>query len=116
MDEMDIPIFKKTYDLYREFYSFRNTIPKPDRYALWQKCETTLLEVLESILLASQLSKKEKLPILEQSSLKLNLFRVFVRLSKEVKALDDKKYVSLQGKVDEIGRMLGGWIRSSRAD
>ena len=116
MDEMDIPIFKKTYDLYREFYGFRNTIPKIDRYALWQKCETTLLDVLEALLLASQLSKEKKFPILEQASLKLNLFRVFVRLSKEVKALDAKKYIALQEKVDEIGRMLGGWIRSSRTD
>ncbi|MFZ1626507.1 MAG: diversity-generating retroelement protein Avd [Candidatus Moraniibacteriota bacterium] len=116
MDEMDIPIFKKTYDLYKEFYSFRLTIPKQDRYALWQKCETTLLDTLEAILLASQLSKKEKLPALEQASLKLNLFRVFVRLSKEVKAIDTKKYIALQEKTDEIGRMLGGWIRSSRID
>jgi hypothetical protein len=32
---------------------------------------------------------------------------------KETKVFDLKKYTVLQEKIDEIGRMLGGWIRSS---
>jgi len=52
--------------------------------------------------------------VLEQTSLKLNLLRVFLRLCKEVKAIDNKKYVLLQEKIDEIGRMLGGWIKSTK--
>jgi len=38
--------------------------------------------------------------------------RVFIRLLKDVKALDTKKYISLQESVDEIDRMLGGWLKS----
>ena len=114
MDEFDIPIFKKTYELYKEFYGFRNTVSKQDRYTLWQRCENIMLDILEGILSASQLSKSEKLPILEKVSLKLNLLRVFLRLMKEVKSLDIKKYVLLEEDVDEIGRMLGGWIKSTK--
>ena len=112
MQEFDIPIFKKIYEMYKNFYNFRNSIPKQDRYTLWQKCENILLETLENILLASQMSKEEKLPILEKASLNLNLFRIFVRLAKEVKAIDNKKYILLQENADEVGRMLGGWIKS----
>lgn len=114
MEEFNIPIFKKIYELYRNFYGLRNSVPKLDRYALWQKCENILLETLENILLASQMSKMEKLPVLEKASLKLNLFRIFVRLAKEVKAIDSKKYVLLQDNTDEVGRMLGGWIKSTK--
>ena len=114
MDEFDIPIFKKTYELYKTFYGFRNVIPKQDRYILWQRCENLILDILENILWASQLPKGEKTPILEKTSLRLNFLRVFIRLSKETKMLDNKKYVLLQESVDEIGRMLGGWLRSTR--
>ncbi len=114
MDEFDIPIFKKAYELYKTFYGFRNIIPKQDRYTIWQRCESLILDILESILLASQTPKDEKLPILEKTSMKLNFLRVFVRLMKETKALDNKKYVVLQELIDEIGRMLGGWLRSIR--
>ncbi|MFA4998811.1 MAG: four helix bundle protein [Candidatus Paceibacterota bacterium] len=114
MDEFDIPIFKKTYELYKIFYSFRNVISKQDRYTLWQRCENLILDILENILWASQLPKDEKTPILEKTSLRLNFLRVFIRLSKEIKMLDNKKYILLQESIDEIGRMLGGWLRSIR--
>jgi len=114
IDDFDIPIFKKTYDLYKTFYSYRDSVTKQDRYTLWQRCESLILDVLENLLLASQLSKAEKLPVLEKVSLKLNFLRVFLRLCKEVKVIDGKKYIEWQETVDEIGRMLGGWIKSTK--
>jgi hypothetical protein len=114
MNDFDIPIFKKTYDLYRAFYGYRASVPKQDRYTIWQKCESLLLEVLEGILYASRTSKAEKLPFLEQTSMKLNFLRIFLRLMKDIKAIDAKKYVTTEASLDEIGRMLGGWIRSTK--
>ena len=115
MEEIDIPIFRKVYDLYKVFYSYRDTVTKRDRYTIYQRTENILLDLIECILSASQLSKSQKLPVLESSSLKLNFLRVFVRMMKDVKALDNKKYLILQEYIDEIGRMLGGWIRSTKA-
>ena len=114
MEEFDIPIFKKAYELYKTFYGYRNTVSKQDRYTIWQRCENLILDILENILWASQLSKNDKLPILEKTSLKLNFLRVFLRLCKEIKVLDNRKYVLFEEDVDEIGRMLGGWIKSTK--
>ena len=115
MTDFDIPIFKKTYDLYKKFYGLRGGVPKQDRFTIWQRSEDLILEILEYILDASQLSKVEKLPVLRRASTKLNFLRVFLRLCKETKVLDDKKYIRLEQNVDEIGRMLGGWIKSTRS-
>jgi len=114
MEELDIPIFKKAYDLTKKLYELRGTVPKHDRYALWQRCENLVLEILEGILLASQLRKTQKLEPLEKVSVKLNVLRVFLRLAKDLKIMDLKKYSLLEEMVDEIGRMLGGWIKSTR--
>ena len=114
MDDFDIPIFKKAYDLYKTFYSYRDTVTKQDRHTIYQRCENLILELIESILFASQLYKTEKSPVLEKASVKLNFLRVFLRLMKEVKIIDIRKYAALGESVDEIGRMLGGWIRSSK--
>ena len=100
--------------LYKTFYNYRLSIPKQDRYVIWQKCESLLLEILEGILLASQQFKVEKVPTLENTSVKLNLLRVFIRLMKDINALDSKKYVIIEANLDEIGRMLGGWIKSMK--
>lgn len=112
MNNLDIPIFRKTYDAYKLLYGYRLDVPRLDRYTIWQKSENLLLDVLEDILKASQTPKSEKLPILEHASVQLNLLRVFLRLAKDVKALDMKKYVAIEACLDEIGRMLGGWIKS----
>jgi hypothetical protein len=112
MDDFDIPIFKKTYDLYKLFYSYRNTMSKQDRYTIWQRCDSVMLDMLEYITTASQTARTAKLSTLENASAKLNILRIFIRLMKETKGIDNKKYIALQAQADEIGRMLGGWIRS----
>jgi len=114
MDNFDIPIFKKSYDLYKTLHEYRNSIPKKDRFTIFERCEATLLDIIENILLASSQKPKDKLPTLNHINLKLNLLRVFIRLIKDVKAIDNKKYVNLQSMIDEIGKMLGGWIRSTK--
>lgn len=114
MNDLDIPIFKKSYDLYKEFYTLRLSVPKQDRYTLWQKCEQLLIDILEGILYASQQSKSDKLPTLEKTSVTLNFLRVCIRLMKDIKALDNKKYIIIEAYLDEIGRMLGGWIKSTK--
>ena len=111
----DIPIFKKTYDLYKDFYQLRLSVSKQDRYVLWQRCENVLIDILEGILFASQQSKTDKLPTLEKTSIKLNFLKVCIRLMKDTGAISDKKYITIEAKLDEMGRMLGGWIRSIKS-
>lgn len=114
MNDFDIPIFKKNYELYKTAYGYRKHISRQDRFTIWQKSEELILEIIECILAASQTNKREKLMILEKASLKLNFLRIFLRLMREVKIIDIKKYTILERFVDEIGRMLGGWIKSTR--
>lgn len=112
MEELNIPIFKKTYELYKTFYACKHLIPKQERYSIWQKNENLILDILEGIFAASNLSKTDKLPVLEKTSTKLNLLKILVRLTKDIKVIDSKKYLVLEAALDEIGRMLGGWIKS----
>jgi four helix bundle protein len=112
MNEFDVPIFQKSYDLYKKMHEYQKLIPKHDRYTVYAKAEESMLSVISSLFKASAVDKEHKLVLLEQTSTELNLLRVFIRLLKDIKALDNKKYLALQSEIDEIGRMLGGWIRS----
>lgn len=115
MDNFDVPIFKKTYDLYKEFYICLKSFPKQDKYSLGEKCNLILIEILGYLLEAGRLDSLEKLSCLEKISVKLNLFRVYIRLAKDIRVLENKKYVLIQEMVDEMGRMLGGWIRKTKS-
>lgn len=112
MDNFDVPIFKKSYDLYKAIYGYRLTIPKQDRYAIWQRCENLSLDIIEGLFISSQLPKNEKYPSLRRADIKVNFLKVLLRLSREIKALDARKYIILEQMAEEIGKMLGGWIKS----
>lgn len=109
----NIPIFTKTYELYKVFYGYLSLFPKKDRYTLGQKCGIVLLEILEAVILASSLSKQEKLPILKRASLKVDTLKVLFMLGKDLKVIDNKKYLILDNSLQEIGKMFGGWIKAT---
>ena len=69
------------------------------------------LEIFE--LLLSIPTSNNKISTLQQISIKLDLLKILLRLAKDSLALKDKHYLELQGYLQEIGKMLGGWIRST---
>ncbi|MFH1947351.1 MAG: diversity-generating retroelement protein Avd [Candidatus Magasanikbacteria bacterium] len=110
----DIPAIAKTIGLYKQFYGFLGSFPKRDKYVLGTRIENYIIDLLENLLLASKQPKTCKLPTLLQADQKLGMLKIFIRLALEVKIIDDKKYLILQERLAEIGRMLGGWIKTVR--
>jgi len=110
----EAPILKKTVDLYKEFYQYLKTFPKKDQYMLGRRCEEHTLIFLELILSAVGLEKHRKLETLERANNKFDVLKVLFRMARELKLIDNKKYLSLEERAQEVGRMLGGWMRSLR--
>ncbi|MBI4427272.1 MAG: diversity-generating retroelement protein Avd [Candidatus Magasanikbacteria bacterium] len=108
----EIPILAKFIQMYKIFYRYLELFPKKDKYALGAKCETTMIAVLELLLAASRAEKNNKKNLISQASIKFDALKIFMRLTWELKILDDKKYAELQTHLQEIGKMIGGWLRS----
>ncbi len=114
MQQFDVPIIHKTYELYRKLHELQSSIPKMERFTLWVRCEDTTLKILEGLIRVGYLPQETRASKLVAVSAEIDMLRVFLRLSVDVKALTQKKSLPLQERLDEIGRMLGGWIKSSR--
>ncbi len=109
---LDIPIFHKIYDLYTLLHKYQPTIPKLQRYTLWQKCENTTLALLEVLIETGHRKGEERLDCLYRISDKLDLLKVLIRLSKDTRTIDNQQYLMIQALIQEIGKMVGGWIKS----
>lgn len=109
---LDIPLFHKTYELYKVLHSYHERISKSQRYTLWQKCENTALVLLETILQAGYSKTEEKTELLYIISSKVDLLKVLIRLAKETRTLNPKQYLEVQTILQEIGKMVGGWLKS----
>jgi hypothetical protein len=114
MQHGDIPIIHKTYELYRALHDLQNGIAKMERYTLWARCENATLQMLEGFIRVGYLPPEERAPKLTALAAEVDMLRMLLRLSIDVKALALKKAIPLQQQLDEIGRMLGGWIKSAR--
>ena len=69
------------------------------------------IEVIELAFLASYFYKAQKIPYVQKAVMKLDLLKFFLQIAWEIKALDNKKFTLLSEKLNEVGKMLGGWLR-----
>lgn len=67
------------------------------------------VEIIESIAIASFLKRDEKQPYVRLAIRKLDTLKILLMVLWETKSLDNTKYIAVSERVDEIGRMLGGW-------
>ncbi len=108
----DLIIYQKVYDLVLWIYPLINKFPKNQRFILGQQLENTLLEILKNIIQANQ--ERNKLETLKQTSIELDKFRILYRLAKDLRFMNIKQYEFGAKKINEVGKLLTGWIRSSR--
>ena len=91
-----MPLVHKVCEFYKLFHEHLKLFPKDAKYSLGQKIETLILEILEFTLKVVYLPKEEKLRFLQIIDNKASLLKILIRLSKEIRAIDDNKYISLQ--------------------
>ena len=73
------------------------------------RLEELSIGLLEKIIQANE--AQDKLPPLKELSAALERLRILIRFSKDLAYIDFKKYEGLSLGTNEIGRMLGGWIK-----
>lgn len=113
-NSQNLSIIEKIKSTYKLWHDFLLIFPKTCRYTLGLKIDSLFIEIIELAIKASYLTKTEKIIHLMQLSMKLDLLKFFLQITWEIKILDDKKYIRLSERLDEIGRMLGGWIKALR--
>ncbi|MDE2021754.1 MAG: four helix bundle protein [Patescibacteria group bacterium] len=95
---------------YLLWYGFYQTLPKLHRYSLGQRIDELFVELIEAISAASFLSPDEKMPYVRLAIRKTDTLKLLMMVLWEAKSLDNQKYAALSEPIEEVGRMLGGWI------
>ena len=108
-----VSIIQKFLAVYKIWDEFRNHFHKKSRRTLGAKIDSLFLDTIELLFIASYLSKPEKIIYLRKASGKLDLLKFFLQIAWEIKSLDNKKYIILSEHLNEIGQMLGGWMRQA---
>ena len=105
----DYPIIVKTYNLTRWYIDKLAKIPRNHRYTLGEKIQNSLLNLL--LLLNDTIYTKEKRPLQIEANKEIERLRLLTRLLKDLSILSEDNYRFISTSLNEIGKMLGGWMR-----
>lgn len=100
----------KLYDIILWLLPQVEKFPRDYKFTIGDRLINNLLDSLETIIEAAY--TKDKTYLLRKLNLQLEKLRYMIRLSKDIRALSVKKYAYISGEIDELGRMIGGWLKT----
>lgn len=105
------PIVHHIHIVYKEIYQLGRKIPKRDKLGLHRTIEELCLSTLTASIRASLSSKQDKSPVIREIRIAVETLKYLIRVSCELRVIEEKHYVSVEGKLQEISKMAVGWER-----
>lgn len=109
-----LKLAQKWEDMAVYLYVAMRMYPKSERHTLAADTTRSALEVGTAIARANVTRMAPlRRKIIEEADAELMRLKILVRLGLRLEFLPMKKYEILSGQLTEIGKMLGGWLKSS---
>lgn len=112
--KLEIPVIIKLFCLYEITHKLIFKFPKHERYTLGEKTENAILESIEIFVYVNQISKYEKEKILLKANSKIELLKILFRMILNCKIIENREYLEIENRLQEIGKMTQGWIKYTR--
>lgn len=114
--ENNLLILKKYTELYYYAYNLLEKYPKAERFGLVSDIKNSMNTTMKDILYAQKVGKEYKMQYLNMMDAELLYQRFSIRLSYNQRYITGNNYKTWSSKVAEIGKMLGGWIKSCQKE
>lgn len=106
----DLVLRQKVEAMIEYGYVALRQFPKWERHVLAAEIRQTMWALLRLVITAHK--RYHKRTTLQDMDVELDLLRSQIRAAKGLQYLDWKKYETWAKLADEIGRMVGGWLKS----
>lgn len=90
----------------------RNALSKRFRHSLGEKVEKSVLELLSMLIYSKNAPKALKSAYLIKAQTELEMLVLKLRLLLEMELVNETKVFQMQADFQEIGKMIGGWMKS----
>lgn len=106
------PLFARTFDFLSWLLPRIQSFPRPQRFGVTQRLQNAALDFQELIVEADTARGAERRDWLRRADAALNKVRLYLRLCREWGWLTPGQYQHAAQMITEIGRLLGGWIKT----
>jgi len=108
----DLVVFQKTYDFLLWVKPTVQRFAKVHKYSLGAELEKETVQLLRQIIRAN-MYKTGKRERIADCFVNYETVKVYVRLGKDFKLLSGKQYEFAAVRLNEIGKLLGGWYKKA---
>lgn len=110
----EMVIFTRTFDLLTWIIPASDKFPKAQRFIITKRLTDATLDFQEALFHANAHRNTERYAYLQQADAHLNKVRLYLRLVYQWQWLNSGQYAHVSTMIEEIGRLLGGWMRQSQ--
>lgn len=107
----DLIIYQRMYDFILYLFPIVDRFPKHEKFALCVNIKNCCIEIARLIVRANK--ARNKRPLLFDVDVALEELRLLLRLSRDRRHLSNKSYEHSARQLTEVGRLLGGWLKST---
>jgi hypothetical protein len=107
-----VTVVPKAYDLVLWLIPRVNEFPRAQRFVLGERIESTALDLLDVLVEAQY--RRDTVELLGRANLTLVRLRHLLRLANDLHLLGARRFEFVSERVEELGRMIGGWSRQQR--
>ncbi len=115
MARQEMPIFTRTFDFLTWLLPATNHFPRAHRFTFTRRLLDAAFDLREHLEEANHRKGAERLARLKEADVALDKVRMYLRLAARWNWLSGGQYKHAAGMVAEIGRLLGGWHKVTRA-
>jgi four helix bundle protein len=116
MSQQEMPIFTRTFDFLTWLLPATNSFPRAHRNSATKRLLDAAFDLRERLEEANLRKSQERLERLLRADEALSRVRMYLRLVQRWKWLSDGQYEHVSAMVVEIGRLLGGWMKTTKGE
>jgi len=106
----NLPVYKASYDLLVEIFQFVKSFNKEYKYTVGEKLKDETLEMIMNIFRAN--SRQQKKEVIQRARENIEVIRVLLRLTKDLKQININKFVTINEKIENVSKQLAGWQKA----
>jgi four helix bundle protein len=111
----EMVIFTQTFDLLTWLLPHCDRFPSSQRFVMTKRLQDAAFEFHEALYEANARSGQARMQHLQSADANLNKLRVYLRLAWQWDWLSSGQYEHASRLVAEVGKLLGGWIKQTKA-
>jgi four helix bundle protein len=109
MEYYQLDVYQSSYKLLQEIFIHTKNLNKEYKYSLGEDIKKKSFEVVLNIYRANR--EKDKVKFINTARDDIEFIRISVRLLKDLKVLNLKKFTLLNQSIEEVSKQLGGWAK-----